>query len=167
MDLDRARGAAIKNPIRVRSAGKSRAEGPERAVTVAFFGLFGAGNIGNEASLAAALASFRSRLPNARLVCIGADPSAIEAEHGVAAVDIQMSGRLGWQGSRHRAVRLILRPLFEVSKSIHAFRFLRVDAVIVPGTGILDDFGVRPQQMPFDIYRWTQLARLTKHRSHS
>jgi polysaccharide pyruvyl transferase WcaK-like protein len=37
----------------------------------------------------------------------------------------------------------------------------KFDVVIVPGTGILDDFGERPYGMPWDILRWCLGARLS------
>jgi polysaccharide pyruvyl transferase WcaK-like protein len=53
----------------------------------------------------------------------------------------------------------------ELARWIAAYRFLRsVDVVIVPGTGILDDFGERPWGMPLSLLRWSLLTRLTRTR---
>jgi polysaccharide pyruvyl transferase WcaK-like protein len=38
----------------------------------------------------------------------------------------------------------------------------KVDVLIVPGTGILDDFGCGPTGIPLDLFVWTLAARLTR-----
>ncbi len=43
--------------------------------------------------------------------------------------------------------------------------FLRtVDHLIIAGTGVLDDFGVRVWNMPYDLYKWCQVARRVRTR---
>jgi polysaccharide pyruvyl transferase WcaK-like protein len=129
--------------------------------TIAFFGLFGVGNFGNEASLRAAQDAFREITPSADQLCICADPATVEAEHDIPAFSIR-SGR-----RRHQTViggqvrRAVMRAASEPLGWVNAIRLLRrVDAVVVPGTGILDDFGVRPWQMPYDLFRWAVCTRL-------
>ena len=56
---------------------------------------------------------------------------------------------------RARKVVEKLTDLYLTMKHIRRF-----DVVIVPGTGILDDFGERPYGMPWDILRWCIGARL-------
>lgn len=51
----------------------------------ALFGLFGVGNIGNEASLASPIQAIRKRDPNADIVVVCAVPTVVSAEHGVDA----------------------------------------------------------------------------------
>ena len=131
--------------------------------SIAFFGLFGVSNLGNEASLRAAIQVVRRLDPDADLSCICHYPEAVEREHGIAAYSFHMAGRLDrWhEGPRWRW--MLARPLVELNRWLTAFRFLRsVDLVIIPGTGILDDFGVRPWQMPYVLYRWSLLTRLTR-----
>lgn len=84
-------------------------------------------------------------------------------EHGISAHPIGMAGPLGGLSSGPRLFRNITRPIVEVARAVAAVRFLRrVDTVVVPGTGILDDFGVRPWQMPYDLFRWSLACRLTR-----
>jgi polysaccharide pyruvyl transferase WcaK-like protein len=40
-----------------------------------------------------------------------------------------------------------------------AARLRGVDHLLVTGTGVLDDFGVRPWNLPYDLYKWCTLAR--------
>jgi polysaccharide pyruvyl transferase WcaK-like protein len=133
----------------------------ERRRTVALFGLFGVGNIGNEASLAAGIAALRRRAPDVSLVVVGGLPEAVEEQHGVPAVAIGTGTPRPRLWGMPKVVRLVVRPLAEPIRWLTILRFLRsVDAVVVPGTGILDDFGVSPRQMPFDLFKWTTLSRL-------
>lgn len=128
---------------------------------LALLGLFGIGNIGNEASLAAGIAAARRQRSHPDVIVVAGDPDPVGRQHGVAAVPISMAARVPSFDHLPRPVRLLLRPLVEVARWLSAYRFLRsVDALVVPGTGILDDFGVTPQQMPYDLLRWSAVARL-------
>jgi polysaccharide pyruvyl transferase WcaK-like protein len=130
---------------------------------VAYFGLFGAGNIGNEASLAAGLAIVGELLPGHSAIVVGAWPEAIVSQHGVPAVAISTAGRADWINRTPRACRLILRPITELARWVAAYRIARtVDVFVIPGTGILDDFGTRPHEMPYDLFRWSTAARLAR-----
>ncbi len=127
------------------------------------FGLFGVGNIGNEASLESALHALGQFDPQAHPVVVCADPEVVAAQHEVKAVAISMGGSMPTFETSPKVVRVATRPLVEVSRWIAALRFVRrVDAVIVPGTGILDDFGERPRGMPYDLFRWSVVARLAR-----
>jgi polysaccharide pyruvyl transferase WcaK-like protein len=131
---------------------------------IAFFGLFGIGNIGNEASLSSAVLAARRLDPTAELVCVCARPDVVQLEHGIAAVPIHMP-LLPDRPSGPRLFRIAQRPLYQLARWISAYRFLRrIDLVVVPGTGILDDFGDSPRQMPYHVFRWSLAARLARKR---
>jgi len=130
---------------------------------VALFGLFGVGNIGNEASLAAGIAAIARRAPDVALVGVAGLPQVVEQQHGIPAVAVATGTERPWLWGAAKPVRLLCRPLAEPFRWVTIYRFLRsVDGVVVPGTGILDDFGVGWQQMPFDLFKWTTLARLAR-----
>ncbi|MGH9133078.1 MAG: polysaccharide pyruvyl transferase family protein [Ilumatobacteraceae bacterium] len=130
---------------------------------IAFFGLFGGGNVGNEGSLAAAIDAVRTRDAATDIVVVCARPAAVAMEHGVRAVPISMAGRLAALDSAPRPIRMLVRPITEVARWVAAFRFVRsVDAIVVPGTGILDDFGESWHQMPYAQFRWSTAARLAR-----
>jgi polysaccharide pyruvyl transferase WcaK-like protein len=122
-------------------------------VKVALFGMFGVGNLGNEASLDAILRALRAHAPDAQPLAICPAPDAAARLHGVPAVATTASfaGRI--------ARRLPL--LRGVPAWRHALRALRgVRLFVVPGTGILDDFGTGPRGLPYDLFRWCAAARL-------
>jgi polysaccharide pyruvyl transferase WcaK-like protein len=137
---------------------------PKRRM-IAFFGLFGTGNVGNEASLSSALQAARRIDPGAELVCVCARPDVVRDEHGVSAVPIYMADPLPAAPPGPRVVRAAARPLYELARWNAIYRFMRrVDVVLVPGTGILDDFGESPKGMPYHLFRWTTAAVLARRR---
>lgn len=130
---------------------------------IALFGLFGVGNIGNEASLASALLALGRRQPSADVVVVCSRPDVVETQHGVSTAAIAMSDPMPNPWRLPRLVRLGLRPVVETARWLAALRFARrVETIVVPGTGILDDFGEGPLGMPLDLLRWTSAARLAR-----
>ena len=101
----------------------------------------------------------RRARPDARLVCFCDGPQQIQHRMAIKAIairpfNVNHGGRLG---------RGILALLAAVPHLIRAILHTRkLDAVIVPGTGILDDFCCGPSGLPFDIFLWALAARLTR-----
>lgn len=136
---------------------------PSRAVSgkprgVAVFGLFGIGNHGNEGSLEVMLDMLRRERPEADILCVCADPARVACDHRVRTTAILPSRGLGG------AARLLHRSLFRLPGKVMdfagAYRTMRrCDVLIVPGTGILDDFCERPTGMPLSILLWCMAAR--------
>lgn len=134
-----------------------------KPVRVALFGLFGRGNLGNDASLEVMLDFLRRERPEAELFCVCKEPSVVARTFAVSAVPLRWTGRIAWLP--RRPARLFQRIPARIVDLAHAIGQLRrADVMIVPGTGILDDFGERPGGMPFDILKWCAAARLTRTR---
>jgi polysaccharide pyruvyl transferase WcaK-like protein len=137
------------------------AASPRRSRTVSsrivLFGLFGCGNLGNDGSLETMLGFLRRVRPDARIVCVCDEPQVVTRSLNVDAVPIRQPGEL--VGSR---VGWILRQPFRKLRDFgHAWHHLsRAEIMIIPGTGILDDFGERPQGMPLKLLTWCLAARL-------
>lgn len=125
---------------------------------IGLFGFFGCGNSGNDGSLEAMLNFLRQTRPDAELACIGPAPDKVQKGYnvlGIAAVS-PGSGVI---------VRFLDRLLFgmpsRLGNWIYAIsRMRKFDLLIVPGTGILDDFGTGPWFMPYMLFRWCLSARL-------
>jgi polysaccharide pyruvyl transferase WcaK-like protein len=132
-------------------------------MTIGLLGLFGCGNSGNDGSLEAMLIFLRRRRPNAKLVCFcgarGGAPDQVARTFGVAAIPLglpqptnallQTLDRLSSKGPRLLASWLL------------AIKHARsLDVLIIPGTGILDDFGERPTGMPATLFGWCLAAKL-------
>lgn len=124
---------------------------------ITLFGLFGCGNLGNDGSLETMLGFLRRVRPGARIVCVCDEPQVIARSFYVEAVPIRVpseppGGRLG---------RILLQPYRKLQDFARAWGHLRrADVMIIPGTGILDDFGERPQGMPLKLLSWCLAARL-------
>ena len=130
-----------------------------RAPAIALFGLFGCGNFGNDGSLEAILNLLRRVRPDARLTCICANPELIRDRFNVSVLPI--SGAHVADAHGHRVggrARKIVEKLQDVLSTIRYAR--KFDLVLIPGTGILDDFGDRPKGMPWNILRWCLVSRL-------
>ena len=141
-------------------SGVTRARRPLR---VGLFGLFGCGNTGNDGSLEAMLDVVRRARPDAEILCIcSARPGA--AEHIAASLAVRTIP-LGFvqAGSRRRRMlnRALLGAPIRLASLIHAVNHLRkLDVLLVPGTGILDDFSAGPSGMPLALFVWCLAARL-------
>jgi polysaccharide pyruvyl transferase WcaK-like protein len=126
---------------------------------IALFGHFGVGNLGNEGSLDAMVRLVRQRFPDAEITVLCSNPAAVSARTGLAAVP--------WtrpeirNGVLSMLNRLLLKLPYKAFGPIRAARILRgFDLVVVPGTGLLDDFAERPQGVPYVILKWALTARL-------
>jgi polysaccharide pyruvyl transferase WcaK-like protein len=115
--------------------------------------MFGIGNTGNDATLGVTLTELRKHLPNARFTAIASVPDWVRSEFGIDAAPIRAElssnlpgplGKLGNEWARWRAARALLR---------------QADCLLVPGTGILDDFGASVMGHAFQLWRWCMAAR--------
>lgn len=119
---------------------------------IGLFGNFGGGNLGNEGSLAAMLLFLRETYPQAELVAICVDPAAVSAEHGIPARPIS-APRIPGGG-------ILAKVRARVSDHVYLFRNMRkLDVLLVPGTGVLDDFAERPLGFPYTLFLASFIAR--------
>ena len=152
---------------------------------IALYGNFGSGNIGNECTLQAVTEQLRLRWPDARLTCLCTIPEDVRSRHGMKAVRAAVTDS-GWswadldrdplapaparaQPPRWlRIVSKVLRLAFrriplELAHWIRGFALLaRCDLLIVPGTQVVSDYLCGPGSWPYDIYKWSTLARLCR-----
>jgi polysaccharide pyruvyl transferase WcaK-like protein len=127
---------------------------------IGLLGQFGSGNSGNDGSLEAMLAFLRRARPDASLLCICSNPAKIGERF---ALDV-----LSFRGGKPFAaplLRLLDAKLWRVPGRIFILisilqKISGVDVMLIPGTGILDDFQERPFGWPFIIYWWCLAARL-------
>lgn len=133
------------------------ARGPAR---IALFGLFGCGNLGNDGSLQAMLEYLAASRPSAEIVCICDDRDVVRHKFGVSTIPISGSRESERTGRSGRSrLGKIPGKVFDLFRAVRQMRGF--DVMIVPGTGILDDFGERPYGMPYDLFRWCLAARLS------
>jgi polysaccharide pyruvyl transferase WcaK-like protein len=126
---------------------------------IGLLGYFGYGNFGNDASLEA-MTSFLNRVrPDAELTCICVAPDGVDPDRYKAVVAMVPPKRTGLWSRLSNAVLLKLPRFVEVAR--HAVRHVRtLDVIIVPGTGLLQDYWAKPWQLPATLYTWCLAARL-------
>ena len=137
----------------------SRADG---RAPIVLFGLFGVGNLGNDASLRSVADGLRALRPDVTLASIASSPEFVRETLGLDSHALRP--RVGSSNRRVRAIgSLVAAPLLWWRE----LRWLRsARAVVIPGTGILDDFGERVIDMPLHIALWALVARLARRPLH-
>jgi polysaccharide pyruvyl transferase WcaK-like protein len=145
------------------STGARRARRPTSgtAPRVGVFGLLGAGNLGNEASLEVLLGLVRNRYPEAVLSGLCAGPEYVSQRYGIAAT------RLHWNTGEYRTAAGPTAILAKVAgKAVDVVRTLRwvrrQDVVLVPGMGVLEaSLPLRPWGFPYSLFLLCAAGRLT------
>lgn len=124
---------------------------------IGLFGLFGSGNTGNDGSLEAMVDFLRATLPNVEPICICSGAGKVHREFHLPAI------RIGGEAAINPFLRVLERflPTRKLLRWLHAFRSVRgLDALIMPGTGILDDYGEPFWGSPAYLLGWCLAARL-------
>ncbi len=130
---------------------------------ISLLGQFGSGNSGNDGSLEAMLISLRRLRPDAELVCICSNPGVIAARHHISTMGIggpALSSR--WARYADKMMLKLPRRLALLVTTV--IRLNGFDLMIVPGTGILDDFQEHAFGWPYVVFCWCLLARLCRMR---
>lgn len=157
--------------------------------TIAVWGHYHGGNLGDELVVATIVDAIRRRLPGARIVGISMSPADTRERHRIAAVPInpgkssptharraampQPRAERGRLASVARRVpgagrlRLLPAQLRNVVQEMpflwRSYRMLRgVDLVVVAGSGQLLDEWRGPWLHPYTTFRWAMLTRLAR-----
>lgn len=140
-----------------RGSSRRRATVPPR---VGFFGILGAGNIGNDASMEAVLHYVRQRHPDAVVDAMTTDPRQLTARYGLDAT------QLGWRHAREQRsplpVAVALKLLGKVVQAAKTASWVRRhDVVIVPGMGVLEaSVPLRPWETPYALFTLCAFGKL-------
>jgi polysaccharide pyruvyl transferase WcaK-like protein len=135
-----------------------------KQLRIAILGLFGSSNHGNEATLAAFVHHVSRRLPGTEFVCIAPPQSNIEATLGFPHIllDPLPVARYFWRIRPHSlrsACSRLAQRASEVVRRRTAIEMLDgISVLVMPGTGIIDDFGQGPLDLPTHLDRWTFAA---------
>jgi polysaccharide pyruvyl transferase WcaK-like protein len=132
-----------------------------------FFGHFGDINFGNESTLQAMLYHIRRNLPDAELTCVCSDPGFVTRLYGINAVSMNGTSAKALWLRRGRISTLIRRVAVcipnEIYRWFEASRVLRhMDALIVPGTGLLTDVCGLRGWGPYNIFKWSVMAKICR-----
>ena len=131
---------------------------------ICFYGNFGSSNFGNESTLQAILYHVRRCLPEAELACICTGPETLTATQKIETVPISRTFVKPWK-LRTRLGGLLRRIFIgvpsELCRWFNDFKTLKgADVLIVPGTGFLTDACGLMGCGPYNLFRWSLIARL-------
>ena len=138
---------------------------------IAFYGMFGQQNWGNECTLQAILFNVRRYLPDAELRCFCTGPDDTFLRHNIAAFPVSNRHAKGYpkvvRRQNHPLMRLLrkvaIRIPTEVLDWLKAYKSLRgFDMLVVPGTGLLTDFSSNPLGGPYELFKWSVIAKVCR-----
>jgi polysaccharide pyruvyl transferase WcaK-like protein len=130
------------------------------ALRIGLFGLLGAGNIGNDASLESMLGYLAAAHPDAAVDALCAGPRVVAARYGIPATPLY------WYYEQELevpgVVAAVLKVFGKVTDLVRTLRWVRRhDVVIVPGMGILEaSLPLRAWQTPYALFLLCAAAKL-------
>ena len=133
---------------------------------IAFFGHFGSGNFGNESTLQAMLCCLRRLAPEAEFNCICTDPDTVAMAYNINAMPSR-EGTVRPRLLQNRLARLGRKLVIGIPSELYRWvkslkTLWRVDALIMPGTGVLTDAYTLLNWGPYDMFRWSVAAKLCR-----
>lgn len=122
---------------------------------VVIYGGFGYGNTGNDATLAVTLDALRERLPQTRYTVVATAPDVVTARHDVPSVPTRLA---------HRKVLNRRDPIAKLVREFDRWEQARellatADCLLIPGTGLFDDYAVSTMQHAYPLWQWCRAAR--------
>jgi len=130
---------------------ESRRTRVANAARIGLFGVLGAGNIGNDASMESMLSYLTAAHPHVMIDAMCGGPEHLQTKYGIDAIPQQ------WQQKYENVPRLskpivkILGKFFDVFRTMQWVR--RHDLVIVPGAGVLEaSLPLGPWTIPYSMF---------------
>jgi polysaccharide pyruvyl transferase WcaK-like protein len=139
-------------------------KGDNKHKRICFYGHFGSPNFGNESTLLAILSQLRRLLPEAKVVCACTAPETLVETRQIEAVPISRKLLKRW--NPRTLLTAWLRRVFvglpsEFWRGLDAFKTLKgADALIIPGTGLLTDAYGLMAWGPFNLFKWSLIAKI-------
>ena len=141
---------------------------------IAFFGLFGVGNLGNEITLQTILSHARKYFPDAEFKCICSDVTDTSLRYELPAFPIsnrfpRKSAAKWYMRSTNPVMRLFRQLLIGIPREfLDWFRIfhilINVNTLIFPGTGYLTDAYSNAIGWPYEVFKWSLIARLLRRK---
>ncbi|MFT3781748.1 MAG: polysaccharide pyruvyl transferase family protein [Nibricoccus sp.] len=133
-------------------------------LTIGVLGVFGAGNLGNEATLTAFLQLLKAGHPDTRIVCICYNTELVEKTYGISTFAVGGGPKLANNSGREAGLLARIKKRLLKNSPVNFVRTLSIvrscKALVIPGTGVLDDYGTSPGGLPWLLFRWCLAARL-------
>jgi polysaccharide pyruvyl transferase WcaK-like protein len=134
---------------------------------IAFYGFFGQENLGNECTLQAIIYNTRKYFSDAEFKCICSVPEDVRIRYNIPAFPMWKMCDGVWPRPRNRLLRLVRKFLIQIPMEllhwVKAFRTLKgIHMLIFPGTGLLTDAYSKSFGWPYDIFKWSLIAKLCR-----
>ena len=132
---------------------------------IILFGNFGTLNWGNEGTLEATIQGVRDNLNNSSIVCICTEADDVQKRYGIDVFPVRAPYTCFFQNANSLVIKA-LRKLFLAPPVtvLHLFKgaglMMSSTTMIVPGTGLLNDFGTGPLGIPYLIFKWCLMAKI-------
>jgi polysaccharide pyruvyl transferase WcaK-like protein len=122
---------------------------------VVLLGQFGIGNTGNDATGRIVLDFLKKQLPETKFTIVSTFPETASKVFKEPMVDLlaRVEARFPWRGPLRRIPNELLRR--KQTKEVLA----TADCLLIPGTGIFDDFWSQIGAFAYPLWRWCQTAR--------
>jgi polysaccharide pyruvyl transferase WcaK-like protein len=128
-----------------------------RPARVALYGEFGTGNLGNDASLLAAVDELRAHDADVEISCLCPAPDQVARRYGLPATAIRSRPAK----TRSRTRRLLVRAGRRFTDLVRMVRIMReLDLVMVPGMGVLEAGSAKPGSYPSEFFMTAVAARV-------
>ena len=155
---------------------------------IGIWGHYHGGNLGDEVVVATLIHNIRLRQPDAQIIGISLGPEDTSARHGIPAVSMKTGEYYGPEDDGGSSRSQKKGGLFESGLALvdsmassewrvprkigyhgrrlgHIFRSFRrlqpLDTIIVAGSGPVFDGWTGPWEHPYNMFKWSQLARLS------
>lgn len=139
-----------------------------KKLRIVFFGHFGAGNFGNEATFQAMIWNIRRLVPDADLMCVTTRPEAVTEEYGIKAISVSDVIVAPWN-LRHPIAKFLRKLCVGIPSEL--YRWLSAikalwheQMLIVVGTGLLTDVFCLGGWGPYSVFKWSAAASLARCR---
>jgi polysaccharide pyruvyl transferase WcaK-like protein len=133
---------------------------------LAFYGNFGTTNFGNDSTLEAALQNLFVIDRNVDVLCICTGPESVSADQKIVSIPVAEIFFKNWSPRwaagrlvRKACVGILLEPVRWLTSIV---RLLRVEMLIVPGTGLLTDASGVTGWGQYYLFKWALLAKLCR-----
>jgi polysaccharide pyruvyl transferase WcaK-like protein len=132
----------------------------DTTLRIAYYGLFGVGNLGNEGTLDAIVSEVRRAEPDTDMVVLGWNPQETLQRHGLPGRQFTLLPRVTWTGPLGVLAKLAARAV-DIPRTLLLVG--RTDAVVVPGMGVLEEqIGTRPWGLPYWLAVLSWATRLRR-----
>jgi polysaccharide pyruvyl transferase WcaK-like protein len=156
----------VQNEVEKNTGARTVTPRTGKRAKIAFFGIFGIQNLGNECTLQSVLQNAVQRMPDAEIHAVSYNPGDTLQRHGIPSYSVTWQNfagvvrRPGLRGKIEKLGRILKRIPSEINDWRKAAQSLRgTDVVYMTGTGMLTDYMTTATGFPYDVFRWTWAAR--------